>query len=135
MAHRVVHGGPRFREPVVVDAGVREAIHALEPLAPLHNAPALRGIDAAQRVLPDVPHVAVFDTAFHATIPEEASTYALPARWREEWGIRRYGFHGLSVAWAAGQVSRPAARRLPPGRRVVGHAPSGTDGRSIRRWA
>ena len=124
-----MHGGPHFREPVVVDGRVREAIHALEPLAPLHNAPALRGIDAAQRALPDVPHVAVFDTAFHATIPEEAATYALPARWREEWGIRRYGFHGLSVEWAAEQVPVP--------RLVVCHLGGGSsvtavrDGRSV----
>ena len=129
MAHRVVHGGPRFREPVVVDAAVREAIHELEALAPLHNVPALRGIDQAQRALPGVPHVAVFDTAFHATIPEEASTYALPARWREEWGIRRYGFHGLSVQWAA--------ERVPVPRLVVCHLGGGSsvtavrDGRSV----
>src|SRR4029453_12514472 len=129
VAHRVVHGGPRFREPVVVDAAVREAIHELEALAPLHKAPALRGIDQAQRALPGVPHVAVFDTAFHATIPEEASTYALPARWREEWGIRRYGFHGLSVQWAA--------ERVPVPRLVVCHLGGGSsvtavrDGRSV----
>jgi len=124
VAHRVVHGGPRLREPVVIDAGVREAIHALEPLAPLHNAPALRGIDEAQRALPDVPHVAVFDTAFHATIPDEASTYALPARWREEWGIRRYGFHGLSVAWAA--------ERVPASRLVVCHLGGGSSVTAVR---
>ena len=108
VAHRVVHGGPRFREPAVIDDDVRDAIRALEPLAPLHNAPALRAIDEARAVLPSVPHVAVFDTQFHATIPEVAATYAIPRGWRE-WGIRRYGFHGLSVQWAAEQVR---ARRL-----------------------
>ncbi len=107
VAHRVVHGGPEFREPVLIDAGVRERIRELVPLAPLHNAPALAAIDEARRVLPDVPHVAVFDTGFHATIPEAAATYALPRRWREEWGVRRYGFHGLSVEWAAAQVRVP----------------------------
>jgi acetate kinase len=124
----VVHGGSRFREPVVIDNTVRSEIEKLEPLAPLHNAPALRAIDEAQRALPDVPHVAVFDTAFHATIPEEAATYAVPQRWRE-WGVRRYGFHGLSVRWCAEQVRAP--------RLVVCHLGGGSsvtavlDGRSV----
>ena len=107
VAHRVVHGGARFREPVVIDADVERELKALTELAPLHNAPALVALDAARRALPDVPHVAVFDTAFHATIPAEASTYAVPKGWREDWGIRRYGFHGLSVQWAAEQVPVP----------------------------
>ena len=80
------------------------AIEELLPLAPLHNEPALQSIRAAQAALPDVPHVAVFDTAFHATIPEAAATYAIPRRWREDWGIRRYGFHGIAVQSVAAQV-------------------------------
>ena len=88
VAHRVVHGGPRLRKPVLIDEEVRREILALEPLAPLHNAPALRAIAEAEEAFPDLPHVAVFDTAFHETIPEEASVYAIPARWREEFGIR-----------------------------------------------
>src|SRR6476619_7436367 len=129
VAHRVVHGGARFREPVVIDDGVRQELGGLTELAPLHNAPALAAIDEARRALPDLPHVAVFDTAFHGTIPEEAYTYALPRRWREEWGIRRYGFHGLSVAWAA--------ERVPVSRLVVCHLGGGCsvtavlDGRSV----
>jgi acetate kinase len=129
VAHRVVHGGPSLRDPVVIDDRVREELERATELAPLHNAPALDGIDRARRALPDVPHVAVFDTAFHATIPPEAATYALPARWREEWGIRRYGFHGLSVAWSAGRVPVP--------RLVVCHLGGGCsvtavrDGRSV----
>jgi acetate kinase len=107
VAHRVVHGGARFLEPVVIDDEVRRELEALSELAPLHNVPALAAIDEARRVLPSVPHVAVFDTAFHATIPDEARTYALPRQWREEWGIRRFGFHGLSVAWAAERVRVP----------------------------
>jgi acetate kinase len=103
VAHRVVHGGPRFSEPVLIDDEVRREIHELEALAPLHNAPAVRAIAEAERALPDLPHVAVFDTAFHATIPDEAATYALPQRWRDL-GVRRYGFHGLSVQWCAEQV-------------------------------
>jgi acetate kinase len=129
VGHRVVHGGARFREPVVIDDDVRRAIDELRQLAPLHNAPARRAIEDAQRALPDVSHVAVFDTAFHATIPAEAATYALPRRWREDWGVRRYGFHGLAVAWAAEQV--------PVKRLVVCHLGGGSsvtavlDGRSV----
>ena len=112
VAHRVVHGGEAFLEPAVIDDEVLQAIAGLEPLAPLHNAPALAGIDDAMRRLPDVPHVAVFDTLFHASMPAEAREYAVPRRWREEWGVRRYGFHGLSVAWsaerAAALLGRPA---------------------------
>jgi acetate kinase len=106
VAHRVVHGGARFREPALIDAAVRDEIARLRAIAPLHNTPALRAIDDARRALPDLPHVAVFDTAFHATIPEEASTYAIPAEWRG-WGVRRYGFHGLSVQWCAERLRVP----------------------------
>jgi acetate kinase len=104
VGHRVVHGGARFVEPAVIDSDVLAAIDELRPLAPLHNEPALRAIRAAQAALPEVPHVAVFDTAFHSTIPEEAATYAIPRRWREDWGIRRYGFHGIAVQSVAEQV-------------------------------
>ena len=107
VAHRVVHGGARFLEPVVIDDDVRRELEELSELAPLHNVPAIAAIDEARRALPSVPHIAVFDTAFHATIPDEARTYALPRQWREEWGIRRFGFHGLSVAWAAERVRVP----------------------------
>jgi acetate kinase len=129
VAHRVVHGGSRFREPVVIDDEVERELAALVDLAPLHNRPALAAIESARRALPDVPHVAVFDTAFHATLPPEASTYALPRRFREELGIRRYGFHGLSVQWATEQVKVP--------RLVVCHLGGGCsvtavrDGRSV----
>jgi len=129
VAHRVVHGGARFREPVLIDDGVLRRLDALSELAPLHNVPALKAIGEARLALPDVPHIAVFDTAFHATIPEVAYTYALPRRWREEWGIRRYGFHGLSIAWAA--------ERVPVPRLVVCHLGGGCsvtavlDGRSV----
>jgi acetate kinase len=137
VAHRVVHGGRRFREPVVIDAGVRREIEALEAIAPLHDAPALRGIDEATRAFPGLPQVAVFDTWFHATIPDEASTYALPARWREEWGVRRYGFHGLSVAWSAERAPELLGRPADGLRLVVAHLGGGSsltavrDGRSV----
>ena len=105
VGHRVVHGGPDLVEPAIIDESVLASIRELRSIAPLHNTPALAGIDAARRVYPSAPHVAVFDTAFHTTIPAEAATYALPRIWREEWGIRRYGFHGLSVQWASERVS------------------------------
>src|SRR3954454_5644485 len=129
VAHRIVHGGDRFRDPVVIDDAVRAEIAALGDLAPLHNRLEVGVVDEARRLLPEVPHVAVFDTAFHATLPAEASTYAVPRRWREEWGIRRYGFHGLSVAWSA--------ERVPVSRLVVCHLGGGCsvtavrDGRSV----
>jgi acetate kinase len=103
VGHRVVHGGSRFVDPVLIDAHVIAAIEDLRSIAPLHNEPALAAIREAEAALPGVPHVAVFDTAFHATIPDEASTYAIPARWRE-WGIRRYGFHGLAVESVVAQL-------------------------------
>ncbi|HVC88763.1 MAG TPA: acetate/propionate family kinase [Gaiellaceae bacterium] len=129
VAHRVVHGGPRFRAPVVIDDSVRAEIFALETIAPLHNAPALRAIEDAEAAFPDLPQVAVFDTGFHATIPDEAAVYALPRLLREEWGVHRYGFHGLSVQWSAQQVPVP--------RLVVCHLGGGSsvtavlDGRSV----
>src|SRR6266581_3396774 len=107
VAHRVVHGGTRFREPVVIDDAVEQQLEAAVELAPLHNAAALAAIEQARKTLPDLPHVAVFDSAFHETIPAEAATYALPAEVREQWGIRRYGFHGLSVQWASERVRVP----------------------------
>jgi acetate kinase len=107
VAHRVVHGGTRFRAPVLINDEVERDLGALAELAPLHNAPATTAIKQARQALPHLPQVAVFDTAFHATIPEPAATYAVPQRWREEWGIRRFGFHGLSVQWAAERVPVP----------------------------
>ena len=129
VAHRVVHGGEHFLDPVRIDDEVERRLVELAELAPLHNKPALDGIRAARAVFPEVPHVAVFDTAFHATLPAEASTYAVPARWRREWGIRRYGFHGLSVQWAAEQVrvSRLVVCHLGGGSSVT----AVRDGRSV----
>jgi acetate kinase len=104
VGHRVVHGGAGFVQPVLIEDEVIAAIEQLRALAPLHNEPALRAIREAQAALPDVPHVAVFDTAFHSTLPEAAATYAIPMRWRGEWGIRRYGFHGIAVQSVAEQL-------------------------------
>ena len=126
--HRVVYGGARYTEPVLIDDRVEEAIDDLSRIAPLHNTPALRAIREARAALPDVPHVAVFDTAFHSTIPQLASTYAIPLRWRD-WGVRRYGFHGIAVQSVISQ--------LDPARIVACHLGGGCsvtaviEGRSI----
>jgi acetate kinase len=101
VGHRIVHGGERFHSAVRIDAGIETAIRDLSELAPLHQAKSLAALDAVTAALPKLPAVACFDTAFHAALPPAASTYALPAEWRERWGLRRYGFHGLSHAWVA----------------------------------
>ncbi|GAA4405273.1 acetate kinase [Fodinibacter luteus] len=108
VGHRVVHGGRRFTQPVLVDDGVVEALRDLAPLAPLHNPANVEGIVRAQEAFPGLPHVAVFDTGFHATLPEAAHTYAVPRAWRERHDVRRYGFHGSSYAW----VSRRTAELM-----------------------
>lgn len=113
VGHRIVHGGTTFTGPVLVDPSVRGALEDLTDLAPLHQPKSLAALDAVNAHLPDVPAVASFDTAFHATIPPAAATYAVPAEWRTRYGIRRYGFHGLSHSYCSGRaaemVGRPAA--------------------------
>jgi acetate kinase len=125
-AHRIVHGG-NLHDPVVIDATVEQRLHDLVELAPLHNGPAIHAFAAAREALPHIPHVAVFDTAFHATLPARAATYALPEGWRTT--IRRYGFHGLSVQWASEQVAvaRLVVCHLGGGCSVTGVC----DGRSV----
>ena len=113
VGHRVVHGGERFTAPTRLSATVMRELAALVPLAPLHNGPALRLIEALALRWPQLPQWACFDTAFHATLPPEARTYALPERWRRA-GLRRFGFHGLNHEHVAESVARrdPAVRRL-----------------------
>ena len=123
IGHRVVHGGARFRDPVVLDPDVIAEIEAMSEVAPLHNRPALDAIAQARKLFGAEPQVAVFDTAFHVTLPPEAFTYAIPKQWREQFGIRRYGFHGLSVAWAAERA--PALLGRPLERLVVCHLGGG----------
>jgi acetate kinase len=101
VGHRVVHGGERFHDAVRIDDEVIAALRELVELAPLHQPAALDGIEAVDRALPEVPAVACFDTAFHSTLPAATRTYALPREWRERLGLRRYGFHGLSHAYAS----------------------------------
>ncbi len=125
VGHRVVHGGRRFTEPVVVDDGVIAALLTLSPLAPLHNPANLEGIVRAQAAFPGIPHVAVFDTGFHRTLPPEAYTYAVPRVWRDEQDVRRYGFHGSSYAWVSRRTAALLGRGLEDLRMVVLHLGNG----------
>lgn len=115
VGHRIVHGGTDLTAPVLLDREVRDRIADLTELAPLHQPRGVAGIDAVGAVLPEVPAVACFDTAFHHDLPASARTYALPTEWNERWSLRRYGFHGLSHA----HVARRVADLAGPGRRVV----------------
>jgi acetate kinase len=122
VGHRVVHGGTLYTEPVLITGTVRQRLESLTDLAPLHQPKSLAALDAVSEVLPDTPAVACFDTAFHATIPEAASTFALPVEWRTRWTLRRFGFHGLSHSYgsrrAAELVGHPTPD-APDGLRVV----------------
>jgi acetate kinase len=111
VGHRVVHGGERYTSAVRITPEVKQTIDALAELAPLHNPASLDGINAVEQVLPQVPQVAVFDTAFHATLSEAARTYPVPPQWRREWGVRRYGFHGLSHAYCATRAAEMLGRQ------------------------
>ncbi len=122
IGHRIVHGGERFREAVRIDASIETALRELIDLAPLHQPKSLAALDAVTALLPGLPAVACFDTAFHATLPAAAATYALPVQWRERWGLRRYGFHGLSHAWVARRAPQLLGRGESPAgaeRRIV----------------
>jgi acetate kinase len=125
VGHRVVHGGGRFRRAVLIDDGVVAAIASLTDLAPLHQPRALAGIEAARRALPGVPGVACFDTAFHAGMPSAAATYALPAAWTRQFGLRRYGFHGLSHGYAARRAAELLGRDVTGLRIVTCHLGAG----------
>jgi acetate kinase len=125
VAHRVVHGGERFRRPVVIDERVERELRELAELAPLHQAKSLAALDAVRATLPGVPAVACFDTSFHATIAPAASTYAIPASWRENFGIRRYGFHGLSHSWVALRTRELLGEEVGGGRIVSCHLGAG----------
>lgn len=132
VGHRVVHGGERFSGPVVIDDAVERAIEELSSLAPLHNPPNLTGIRVARQVLRDLPHVAVFDTAFHHTLPPVASTYALDQETARRHGIRRYGFHGTSVAYVAREAARFLDREPSQTNLIVLHLGNGASATAIR---
>ena len=137
VGYRVVHGGTRFVAPARIDDAALAAIDELADLAPLHNPVAAATIRAARSALPAATHVACFDTAFHARLPDDAIRYAVPARWASEWGVRRYGFHGLSVEWSTERAAELLDRPIADLSIVVAHLGSGCsvtaveDGRSV----
>ena len=137
VGHRIVHGGTQFSSPVVIDGAVVARLRALTDLAPLHQPKSLAALDVVTDLLPGVPAVACFDTAFHASLPAAASTYALPAEWRKRWDLRRYGFHGLSHAYASRRVTELLGRPAVGLRLVTCHLGAGAslaavrDGRSV----
>lgn len=131
VGHRIVHGG-EFTSSVRIAPDVRARIAALAELAPLHNPPGLETLAAAEALLPEVPHVAVFDTAFHATLPPEARTYPLPEAWTRDWGIRRFGFHGLSHAYCARRAAELLGRPEDALRLVICHLGHGCSASAVR---
>lgn len=132
IGHRVVHGGEAFRAPVAVDDRTIEMIETLGPLAPLHNPVAVATIWTARNLLPGVPNVACFDTALHATLPEIAWRYPVPESW-SAWGIRRFGFHGLSVEWSMARASTLLERPVGRLRLVVAHLGAGCSVTAVDR--
>jgi acetate kinase len=134
VGHRVVHGGPLFRASVRVTPEVKARLAELVELAPLHAPVNLEGIEAGEKALPGVPQVAVFDTAFHATLAEAARTYAVPYEWTVQ-GLRRYGFHGLSHAYCADRAARLLGRGPPGLRLVICHLGNGASLCAVRDGA
>ncbi|HEV2140442.1 MAG TPA: acetate/propionate family kinase [Candidatus Dormibacteraeota bacterium] len=133
VGHRVVHGGARYSASVRVDPTVMAYLRKISDLAPLHMPAALDGILAVRKLMPRVPAVACFDTSFHSTMPPAAATYAIPERWRERFGIRRFGFHGFSHKYAARRASELLARPLARLRIVTCHLGSGASLAAVNR--
>ncbi len=125
VGHRVVHGGSLFSSATIITDDVQDKIESLEELAPLHQGASLEGITRARKAFPNLPHVACFDTAFHSDMPAAASTYALPLQWRERLGVRRYGFHGLSHAYASRRSAEMIGESLDSLRVITCHLGAG----------
>jgi acetate kinase len=132
VGHRTVHGGSFFTAPVLITPEVIEKMQEHAPLAPLHNPPILLGIKEALRVLPGIPQVAVFDTAFHTTIPAKAHLYALPYRFYTDSGVRRYGFHGNSFQFVSRRVTALLGERGPDSKVIIAHLGNGASIAAIR---
>jgi acetate kinase len=131
VGHRVVHGGRQFHRPTLLDDAVVAELEGLSELAPLHNPPSVKGIEVARKLLPDVPHVAVFDTAFFYDLPQEAATYAIERGLAERWQIRRYGFHGTSHRYASEQAAAFLDRPLNSLNQIVLHLGNGASASAI----
>jgi acetate kinase len=132
VGHRVVHGGTEFSAPVLIDDTVVATVHKLVPLAPLHNPANLAGIAVARSLLPDVPQVAVFDTAFHRTLPPAASTYAIDTSVADRFGVRRYGFHGTSHAYVSRRTAALLGRPLVEVNTITLHLGNGASACAVR---
>jgi len=132
VGHRVVHGGARFYRPTIIDDDVLARLRELSPLAPLHNPPAILGIEVARRVLPELPHIAVFDTAFFHDLPRSAARYAIDADLAATWGIRRYGFHGTSHQFVSGQAAQFLGADVGTLNQIVLHLGNGASASAIR---
>jgi len=130
--HRVVHGGERFAASVLIDDAVISAVRSFSHLAPLHNPANLAGIEAVSAILPDLPQVAVFDTAFHQTMPPYAFRYAVPEEWYTQHGVRRYGFHGTSHRFVSEQAARLLGRPVSELRLVTAHLGNGCSATAVR---
>jgi acetate kinase len=131
VGHRVVHGGAVFYQPTVVDDAVIAELEQVSALAPLHNPPAIQGIEVARKLLPDVPHVAVFDTAFFHDLPAAAATYAIDRELAEKWHIRRYGFHGTSHRYASKQAAEFLGKPWESLNQIVLHLGNGASASAI----
>lgn len=131
IGHRVVHGGNKFHQPTVVDDQVIGQLDELSDLAPLHNAPAVQGIEVAREMLPDVPHIAVFDTAFFHDLPAAAATYAIDRDLAERWQVRRYGFHGTSHRYVSEQAAGFLDRPVESLNQIVLHLGNGASASAI----
>lgn len=132
IGHRVVHGGETFKEPSLIDRQVLDAIRSCSALAPLHNPVNLVGIEAAQQLFPGIPQVAVFDTAFHQTLPEHAYWYGVPQRYYRDWGVRRYGFHGTSHQFMAEETARLLGKPVSETSLISAHLGNGCSITAIR---
>ncbi len=131
VGHRVVHGGRTFYRPTIVDDAVIAKLKELSPLAPLHNPPSIKGIEVARKLLPDVPHIAVFDTAFFHDLPPAAATYAIDRGLAEQWRIRRYGFHGTSHRYVSEQAAAFLDRPCSSLNQIVLHLGNGSSASAI----
>ena len=132
VGHRVVHGGEKFADSVLITPAVMEALEECASLAPLHNPPNIQGIEACEAIMPNVPQVAVFDTAFHQTMPKEAYMYALPYSYYEDYGIRRYGFHGTSHKYVAQRCAELMGKHMTDLRIITCHLGNGSSVAAIK---
>jgi len=132
IGHRVVHGGERFRGPIQIDDSVIATIRSLIPLAPLHNPSNLLGIELARIRFPDIPQVAVFDTAFHQTLPPQAFHYAVPYKWYAKHSVRRYGFHGTSHLYVSGEATRYLGKATDAVNLITLHLGNGASCAAVR---